>query len=108
MAFIVQTFRNRYIHFGYITSIKLRRTLCAVLFDQISGLSVQALAETNSGKLVSLISSDLFVVERSLSFMPMIIVCPIANTMTYVIIGLTLGWISAAIVFACFIFAFTI
>ena len=40
MNLFVILFRNRYIQFGYMTSIRMRRTLCAVLFDKVTMLSV--------------------------------------------------------------------
>lgn len=43
-----------------MTAIMMRRTLCAVMFDKVAALSVKSLGETNIGKLISLISSDLF------------------------------------------------
>ena len=64
MNFVTIMARNRYIQYGYITSIRMRRTLCAVMFDKVTALSVESLAKTSSGKLISMISSDLFAVER--------------------------------------------
>ena len=55
-----------------------------------------------------MISSDLFALERSLTFVAMVCVLPIANLFTYLIIGFSFGWISSLIVFAIFILAFTI
>jgi hypothetical protein len=43
MNMFVIVFRNNYIQFGYITSIKMRRTLCAVMFDKVTHLSVESL-----------------------------------------------------------------
>ena len=59
----------------------------AVLFEKVCKLSMKSLIATNSGKLISVISADLFAVERSLAFSPLILVFPIVNGFTYIIIG---------------------
>ena len=48
----------------------LRRTLVANMFDKILNLSLKSLVETESGKLVAIISADLFIVERQLCMVP--------------------------------------
>ena len=40
---------------------------------------MKAITETNSGKLISLISSDLFTVERGLGHFPMLLASPFLN-----------------------------
>ena len=75
--------RNRYVQEGFIASIKFRRTLVAALYDKVVKLSVKSMTETNSGKLISLISADLFAIERGLSFCPTIIAAPFINMVAY-------------------------
>jgi len=108
MNLFVIVFRNRYIKYGFMTSIRMRRTLTAVLFDKVTMLSVESLQKTSSGKIISMISSDLFALERSLAFVAMVFVLPVANLFTYLLIGFNFGWISSLIVFLCFIVAFVI
>jgi len=100
--------RNRYIHYGYITSIRMRRTLCAVMFDKVTSLSVESLSKTSSGKLIAMISSDLFALERQFTFAALIMVFPVCNLFTFLYVGFRFGWIPAVIVLACFIFSFVI
>jgi len=99
-----QLCRNFYIFTGFVTAIKMRKTLVDVIFNKVCHLSMKSLIATNSGKLISVISGDLFAAERSLSFAPLILACPIVNIFTYVIIGLTSHWINAVIVFCIWIF----
>ena len=77
-----------YIHVGFMTSIRMRRTLVAVLFDKVCNLSMKSLIATNSGKLISVISADLFAAERSLAFTPLIMAFPFVNGFAYIVIGL--------------------
>ena len=77
----------------------MRRTLVAVLFDKVCNLSMKSLIATNSGKLISVISADLFAAERSLAFSPLIMAFPIVNGFAYIIIGFQSSWINSAIVF---------
>ena len=78
----------------------MRRTLVAVIFDKVCKLSMKSLIATNSGKLISVISADLFKSERSLAFSPLVLAFPIVNAFTYCIIGLTSSWYNSLIVFA--------
>ena len=74
-----QVFRNRYMFNGIQTSLKFRRVLVTTLFDKVVKLSMKSMTETNSGKLVSLISSDLFTIERGLSIFPILFAAPFIN-----------------------------
>jgi ABC-type multidrug transport system fused ATPase/permease subunit len=74
-----QVFRNRYMFEGIQISLKIRRTLVAALFDKVVKLSMKSMTETNSGKLISLISSDLFTIERGLAIFPILFAAPFIN-----------------------------
>lgn len=100
--------RNYYIHYGFMTSIRMRRTLVAVIFDKVINMSMKSLIATNSGKLIAVISSDLFAVERSLAFSPMILAFPFVNVFAYTVIGLTGSWVNALIVFGVQIIIFLV
>jgi hypothetical protein len=89
--FLAGVLRNRYILGGYETSIKIRRTLVAALYDKVVKLSMKSMTETNSGKLVSLISADLFSVERGLSFFPILLAAPFLNIIAYIFLANTVG-----------------
>jgi ABC-type multidrug transport system fused ATPase/permease subunit len=108
MNFVTIVARNRYIHYGYMTSIRMRRTLCAVMFDKVTALSVESLAKTSSGKLIAMISSDLFALERSFTFASLILVFPVCNLFTFLYVGSRFGWVPALIVLGCFLVSFSI
>ena len=96
--------RNYYIHYGFITTIRMRRTLVAVIFDKVINLSMKSLMATDSGKLISVISADLFAAEKGLAFSPLILAFPIVNAFAYAVIGLTSNWLNSLIVFGIWIF----
>lgn len=108
MNIFVVVSRNRYIVYGFKHSIMMRRTICDLMFEKVSNLSHDSIAKTNVGKLISLISNDLFAIERTLQFAPMLFVLPVANILCYLLIGFYFDWISSLIVFAAYIFCFTI
>ena len=89
---LAQLFRNRYILYGFESSIKLRRLLVGALYDKVVRLSMKSMTETSSGKLISLISADLFQVERGMSFFPVVIAAPFIIIAAYAILALTVGW----------------
>ena len=76
------------------------------MFDKVTTLSVESLAKTSSGKLIAMISSDLFALERSFTFAALILVFPVCNLFTFLYVGSRFGWIPALIVLACFLFSF--
>ena len=86
-----------------MTSIRMRRTLVAVIFDKVCHLSMKSLMATNSGKLISVISADLFAAERSLAFTPLILAFPFVNAFTYALIGFSSDWMNSLIVFCVWI-----
>ena len=77
---------------GFNTAIRLRRILVGALYDKVINLSVKSMTQTNSGKLISLISADLFQIERGLSFTPVVIAAPFINIFAYVVLSFTIGW----------------
>ena len=77
---------------AFIISINIRKALIAALYDKVIKFSVQSIAETNSGKLISLISADMFQVERGLAFFPIIFSAIPANIFAYFLISEKIGW----------------
>ena len=81
-------------------SFRMRRCLISFLFDKVTKLSVKSMTETNSGKLISMISSDLFHIERGVALYPLLFAAPFINIWAFYLIVDTVGWTAAAIVFA--------
>lgn len=108
VCLVQQLCRNYYIHSGFIAAIRMRRTLVAVIFDKVTNLSMKSLIATNSGKLISVISSDLFAAERSLTFTPLILAFPIVNAFAYIIIGAVSTWLNSLIIFCVWLFMLAI
>ena len=52
-------FKNFFVFQGYNMAIKMRKTLIAAMYSKISRLSMQSLTETNSGKLITIVSGDI-------------------------------------------------
>ena len=73
------------------------------MYDKVAKLSMKSMTETNSGKLISLISADLFSVERGLSFFPLLIAAPIINFIAYGFIYQTVGLYYTLVAFGCWI-----
>lgn len=53
-------FNNYQIFYSYVMSIRMRKILVSAMYDKVSVLSMKSLTETNSGKLIALISADIF------------------------------------------------
>jgi ATP-binding cassette, subfamily C (CFTR/MRP), member 1 len=76
------------------------------MFEKVGKLSMKSLSETNSGKLVTLISADLMATERGLSFASMIIASPVVNIFAYVLIGTFYSWEYSGIVIGVWLLTF--
>ena len=86
-AFLV----NTYIFQGYVMAVKTRKLLVAALYDKIAKLSMKSMTETNSGKLITIISADIFQLERAFSLAPYAFASPFINLFAFVLIGFLAG-----------------
>lgn len=53
-------FNNYQIFYSYCMSVRMRKVLVSAMYDKVAMLSMKSLTETNSGKLIALISADIF------------------------------------------------
>ena len=94
---------NWYIYKGYLTSIRLRKVIIASLYAKVSKFSMKSIIETNSGKLITIISGDYQSIERLMGMISMGFVSPFINLAAYAVIGVTSGWEYALITFTIWI-----
>lgn len=80
----------------------------AALYDKVVKLSMKSMAETNSGKLISLISADLFSVERGLSFFPMLLAAPVVNIFAYILLARSVGVVYTFVTFGFWLLLMTL
>lgn len=99
-------FKNFYIYLGYVMALEFRKLMIASIYDKIARLSMRSLTETNSGKLITLVSSDIFTLERPLSLAPFAFVAPLMNLASYALIWHISGWEYALIIFGLWIVMF--
>ena len=90
--------RNRFIMSGFKTTIHMRRTIVAALYEKCVKLSMKSMTETNSGKLISLISADLLTIERGLTFASTLFAAPFINMIALYFLAKTVGWIYSLVV----------
>jgi ABC-type multidrug transport system fused ATPase/permease subunit len=84
--------KNFFVFSGYQTAIKIRKTLIAAMYSKISRLSMQSLTETNSGKLITIVSGDIQAIERSLAICSIVLAAPFINLIAYTVLIFTSGW----------------
>jgi ABC-type transport system involved in cytochrome bd biosynthesis fused ATPase/permease subunit len=73
------------------------------MYHKISKLSTKSLTETNSGKLITIISGDMFNVERITSVFAILIACPFVVLLCLVYVTINSGIIYAAFLLAVFL-----
>lgn len=57
-------------------AVKVRKTFVSSMYDKVGSLSMKSLTETNSGKLITMISADIQSMERGLTYGPMMFTAP--------------------------------
>ena len=95
--------KNFYIYYGYVMSLEFRKIMVASIYDKVGKLSMRSLTQTNSGKLITLASSDIFTLERPLSMAPFALVAPLINLASYALIWHISGWQYALVIFGLWI-----
>lgn len=53
---------------------------------------MKSVALTNSGRLISLVSSEIFAVENQIHTLPVVVSAPFINIACYLIIGFYISW----------------
>jgi hypothetical protein len=76
------------------------------MYEKVGKLSMKSLIETNSGKLITLISADMFQVERGLVISPVVFAAPFVNLLCYIFIGISVGWWYSLAIFLAWIITF--
>ena len=90
--------RHYYIYVGYHMAIKIRKTLISSIYDKVASLSIRSMTETNSGKLITMVSSDISSIERSLAYAPTVFAAPlVAFVCFYLVKVITNSWTDAGI-----------
>mgnify|MGYP000864340044 CR=1 FL=1 len=97
--------RNFYIYYGQMMSLEIRKLLISAIYDNVNKLSMRSLTETNSGRLITMVTSDIFNLERSLSMAPLGLASPFINLACYGLIWHIAGWPYAIAILGLWIFA---
>ena len=84
--------RNFYLYYGYIMSLEVRKILISAIYDKVGRLTMRSLTETNQGRLITMVSSDIFGLERSLAMAPFGLSAPFINLASYGLIWYIAGW----------------
>jgi ABC-type multidrug transport system fused ATPase/permease subunit len=104
---VVSTYaRNFFLVNSSIVGVALRKGVTGLIFRKILKFSQKSKAKATSGKLVSLVSGELQLLERGFLVIPTIVVAPISLTFAFILIGISFkeaaffGFIIAVIIIA--------
>ena len=92
--------RNRFIFEGYNAAINVRKTITGAMYNKMERLTIKSLTETDSGKVISIISGDLQAILRPMCLMSIIIAAPFVNLTAYIVLAFTSGIEASLITFA--------
>lgn len=107
-AILSTIIKNFYSFHTYKLAIKMRKTLIAALYEKIGKLSAKSLIKTNHGRIVQIISSEIFGVEKGLTVAPVVFSAPVINLAAYIFIGISLGWYFAISTFVLWLILFIV
>lgn len=91
-CWVATIFRNYYMFMGYMMAIRLRKAIVSAMYDKVAKLSTKSLTETNSGKLITIISGDIFNVERAICILPIFPAAPLITLLCMYYISRNNGW----------------
>lgn len=74
--------RNFYLLNSGKMGVVVRKGLTGLVYQKLLRLSPKSRSEITSGKIVSLVSGDLYVVERGFIVFPILIIGPLATIIT--------------------------
>ena len=80
-------------------SLEVRKILISALYDKVGKFSMQSLTEANSGKVITLVTQEIFTLERPLAMQPFGLAAPFINLACYGLIWYIAGWPYALIIF---------
>ena len=103
MMMMSSLMKNYWIFYGYIVAVRIRKTIISAMYTKVSKLSMKSLTSTNSGKLITIVSSDMQSIERPLAVVSTVLAAPLVNLTAYIVLGLTSGWVYSIITFAIWI-----
>lgn len=99
-SFTTAIMKRSTIQTGLEMSMRIRKILMSSIYDKIGKLSMKAVTSTNSGKLISLVSADCFMMERGLAFAPIALTVPITNIAVIIFLSVRHHWSSGLVVLA--------
>jgi ABC-type multidrug transport system fused ATPase/permease subunit len=91
-AFIGQISKNYSYFLSYLLAVKIRKTLMSSLYDKLGKVTMESIIKTNSGKIITIISSDIFAIEKQLIFVPLPFIAPLLNAGCFIYIGFKAAW----------------
>jgi ATP-binding cassette subfamily C (CFTR/MRP) protein 4 len=71
--------RNYFSFKGYVSALRIRKTLISALYSKVSRLSMKSIAQTDDGKIITILSADIQAIERPLSLISLVFTAPLLN-----------------------------
>ncbi len=75
-----------------MSAVRIRKTLIAAMYTKVSKLSMKSLTETNSGKLITIVSGDIQAIERPLAMVSIVFATPLINLIAFLVLLFIIGW----------------
>lgn len=94
--------RHRFFFWSTCLGVNIRKGLYGIIFKKVLKFNQKSLAQASTGKIVTIVSGELQVIEQGIGITPYVIIAPISTTLAFILIGINFKE-GAALGFATFI-----
>ena len=106
-AFVTQIFlRNLHYFYNNMLALKLKKLFMTVLYHKLSKISLDSMGEISDGKLITLLQSFIFILEKILMLVYFCAVAPVALIVSCILIAMKGGLLYAIVVQVLYIMLF--
>ncbi|CAI2363367.1 unnamed protein product [Moneuplotes crassus] len=101
-AFAALSIRHKFLFYSINTGVNIRKSISALIFKKVLKFNQKALAKASTGKIVTIVSGEIQIIEQAVTLIPYIIIAPFSAILAFSLIAIDFGE-AAAIGFVLFI-----
>jgi len=88
MLLIALIIRHRFFFWGTTTGLNMRKAISGAIFRKIIKFNQKSLAMATTGKIFTIVSGELQILETGIILVPYIVIAPISTILAFTLIGL--------------------
>ena len=80
--------RHHFFYQGMILGLNIRKSISGIIFKKVLRFSNKSLSENNAGKIITIVSGELQVLEHGITMTPYVIIGPITTILAFILIAI--------------------